>query len=182
MNSKVNKESSSSPGNLYMKASSTLLARLKDAQSTEEIQGALDRLEEMAMEEDAMPAAKALYGLAYLMEGKPWYDFKRGFDAVTESAESEEPFCWFILGSLYLNGKPDLPKDPVSAKYWIDRAADAGYNDALIVKELQWGDNPEGFVEWFADRLEKKCKWRKGIGIGLIVLSGIVALYLFCIC
>ena len=177
MNSRVNKESSSSPGDLYLKASSALLSRLKNAQSTEEIRAALDRLEEMATEENAMPAAKALFGLAYLMEEKPWYDFKRGFDAVMEAAESEEPFCWFILGSLYLNGKPELPKDPVSAKYWIDKAAAAGYKDAVIVQELQWGDNPEGFVEWFADRLEKENKWRRWIGIGLIVLCGIAAVY-----
>ena len=154
-----------------------LLGRLKEAESTEEIQAALDQLEEMAMEENAMPTAKAIYGLAYLIEGKPWYNFKRGFDAVMESAESEEPFCWFILGSLYLNGKPELQVDRVSAKYWIDRAANAGYKDAVIVQELQWGDNPEGFVEWFADRLEKESKWRKRIGLGLIVLCGIVAVY-----
>ena len=161
----------------YMKAPSSLLAKLKESDSTEEIQVALDQLEMMATVENESPIAKALYGLAYLMEEKPWYDFKRGFYAVKEAAESNEPFCWFILGSLYLNGKPELPNDLVSAKYWIDRAAAAGYKDAIIVQELKWGDNPEGFVEWFADRLEKENKWRKRIGIGLVVLCGITAVY-----
>ncbi len=80
-------------------------------------------MEETAQE---ISAAKTILGLAYLLEGKPWYDFKRGFEAIKEAAESEEPFCWFILGSLYLNGKPELPKDPISAKDRRDKAADAG--------------------------------------------------------
>ena len=140
---------------------------------------ALDRLEEMATEDNAMPAAKTLYGLAYLMEDKPWYDFERGFEAVKDAAESEEPFCWFIVGSLYLNGKPELPKDPISAKYWIDKAADAGYKDAVVIQELQWGDNPEGFVGWLADRLEKENKCRRWMGIGLIGLVLIAAIVHF---
>ena len=175
--SSANNMSTSSFGNRHMKAPSSLLVKLKETDSREEIQVDLDQLETLATEENALPADKALYGLAYLMEGKPWYDFKRGFNAVQEAAESEEPFCWFVLGSLYLNGKPELPSDPVSAKYWIDKAAAAGYKDAIIVQELQWGNNPEGFVEWFANRLEKENTWRRWIGIGLIVLCGIAAVY-----
>lgn len=163
----------------YTETTSLLLARLKAAESTEEIQRALDRLEEMATEDNAMPAAKTLYGLAYLMEDKPWYDFQKGFQAVKDAAECDEPFCWFILGSLYLNGKPELPKDPILAKYWIDKAADAGYQDAQVIQELQWGDNPEGFVGWLAERLEKENKWRRWIGIGLIGLVVIAAIVLF---
>ena len=83
------------------------------------------------------------------------------------------------LGSLYLNGKPELPKDPISAKYWIDKAAEAGYQDAVMVQELQWGDNPEGFVGWLAERLEKENKWRRWIGIGLIGLVVIAAIVFF---
>ena len=136
-------------------------------------------MEMMATEDNADPAAKTIYGLAYLMEDKPWYDFKRGFEAIKDAAESDEPFCWFILGSLYLNGKPELPKDPVSAKYWIDKAVEAGYKDAQVIQELKWGDNPEGFVGWLAERLEKESKWRRWIGIGLIgfvVIAAIVIL------
>lgn len=159
----------------YMDSANLFLAGLAMAETTEKAQKALDDMEKEAKE---TPAAKTILGLAYLLEGKPWYDFKRGFQAITEAAESEEPFCWFILGSLYLNGKPELPKDPISAKYWIDKAADSGYQDAVVIQELQWGDNPEGFVGWLAERLEKENKWRRWIGIGLIGLVVIAVIVL----
>ena len=162
----------------YMETANLFLSRLSKAGTTEEIQKALDGMEMMATEDNADPAAKTIYGLAYLMEDKPWYDFKRGFEAIKDAAESDEPFCWFILGSLYLNGKPELPKDPVSAKYWIDKAVEAGYKDAQVIQELKWGDNPEGFVGWLAERLEKENKWRRWIGIGLIALVIIAAIIL----
>lgn len=163
----------------YIDTASLLLGKLKEAQSTEDVQMVLKRLEEMATEENAIPAAVTLYGLAYLMDEKPWYDFKRGFEALKQAAESNEPFCWFILGSIYLNGKPELTKDPISAKYWIDKAAKAGFKDALVVQELQWGDNPNDFVELHADWLEKMRKWRKWIGLGLLILTGIVVFLCF---
>jgi TPR repeat protein len=106
---------------------------------------------------------------------------ERKMISIKEAAESDEPFCWFILGSLYLNGKPELPKDPILAKYWITKAADSGYKDAVVIKELQWGDNPEGFVGVLADRLESNSKWRRWIGIGVIVLVVIAAIVLFII-
>ena len=160
----------------YMDSANLFLSRLAMAETTEEVQKALDGMEDTAQENSA---AKTILGLSYLLEGKPWYDFKRGFQAIREAAaEEEEPFCWFILGSLYLNGKPELPKDPVSAKYWIDKAADAGYKDAQVIQELKWGDNPEGFIGWLAERLEKENKWRRWIGIGLIGLVVIAAIVL----
>ena len=99
----------------YMDSANLFLADLAIAETTEKALKALDDMEKEAKE---IPAAKTILGLGYLLEGKPWYDFKRGFQAITEAAESDEPFCWFILGSLYLNGKPELPKDPVLAQYW----------------------------------------------------------------
>ena len=162
-----------------MDTANLFLSRLAKAGTTEEVQKALDGMQKMATEDNADPAAKTIFGLGYLLEGKPWYDFKRGFQAIKEAAESDVPFCWFILGSLYLNGKPELPKDPISAKYWITKAAEAGYQDAVVIQELQWGDNPEGFVGWLAERLEKENKWRRWIGIGLIGLVVIAAIVLF---
>ena len=129
----------------YMDSASLFLSRLAVAESTEEIQKALDGMEETAK---TIPAAKTILGLAYLLEGKPWYDFKRGFQAISEAAEGDEPFCWFILGSLYLNGRADIKKDPILAKYWIKKAADEGYQDVAKIYDLEWGDNPEGFKEY----------------------------------
>ena len=162
----------------FTELNKSLLQKLMVAQTTEEAQGVLDMVEGLAAQENSPAVAKTMYGLAYLIEDKPWYDFQRGFTAVKEAAESEEPFCWFILGSLYLNGKPELPKDPIQAKYWIEKAANAGYKDAVLIKELQWGDNPEGFVGWLADRLEKEKRWRRLIGIGVIALVVIAVIFL----
>ena len=129
----------------YMDSANLFLAGLAMAETTEKALKALDDMEKEAKE---IPAAKTILGLAYLLEGKPWYDFKRGFQAIQEAAEGDEPFCWFILGSLYLNGRAVIKKDPILAKYWIKKAADEGYKDAAKIYDLEWGDNPEGFKEY----------------------------------
>ena len=162
----------------FTELSKSLIQRLMSAQTTEEAQDALDMVEGLASQENSPATAKTLYGLAYLIEDKPWYDFQKGFTAVKKAAESDDPFSWFMLGSLYLNGKPELSKDPVQAKYWIEKAAEAGYKDAVLIKELQWGDNPEGFVGWLADRLEKESKWRRWIGVIALVVIAVIFLVL----
>ena len=148
------------------------LAGLTVAETTEKAMKALDDMEKEAKE---TPAAKTILGLGYryLLEGKPWYDFERGFQAIKEAAESDEPFCWFILGSLYLNGKPELPKDPISAKYWITKAADSGYHDAVVIRDIKWGDGK-------GDGLEKDNRRRldvKWVLLGL-ALFGVIILVL----
>ena len=162
----------------FTELNKSLIQKLRAAQTVEDAQGALDMMKSLASQENSPAEAKTIYGLAYLIEDKPWYDLQRGFSAVKEAAESDTPFCWFILGSLYLDGKPGLPKDRVLAKHWIERAADAGFQDAIRLRELQWGNNPEGFVGWLADKLEKEDKLRYWIGVGVIVLAVIAILSL----
>ena len=163
----------------YMDTANLFLSRLALAEKTEEIQKALDGMEETAQE---IPAAKTILGLAYLLEGKPWYDFKRGFQAISEAAEGEEPFCWFILGSLYLNGRSDIKKDPILAKYWIKKAADKGYQDAAKIYDLEWGDNPEGFKEYVKSgeglRDLRRIKYFKWALIGLAMVGVIILVLL----
>lgn len=155
----------------YMDSASLFLSRLAVAESTEEIQKALDGMEETAK---TIPAAKTILGLGYLLEGKPWYDFKRGFQAIKEAAESDEPFCWFILGSLYLNGKPELPKDPISAKYWITKAAEEGYKDAVVIRDIKWGDGKGGGLEK-DNRRRIDVKW---VLLGLAMVGVIILVLL----
>ena len=165
----------------YMDSANLFLAGLTMAETTEKALKALDDMEKEAKE---IPAAKTILGLAYLLEGKPWYDFKRGFQAISEAAEGEEPFCWFILGSLYLNDRADIKKDPILAKYWIKKAADEGYQDAAKIYDLEWGDNPEGFKEYVKSgeglrdlRRIKDIKWAliglASIGVIILVLLGL---------
>lgn len=166
----------------YTELNKSIIERLTLAQTTEEAQEYLDMMEGLATHENAPLFAKAMYGLAYLMEGKPWYDFGRGFDAVKDAADGDEPFCWFLLGSLYLSGKPSLQKDLVSAKYWIGKAAEAGCKEAVSVYDLEWGDNPEGFKNYVKSGEMEKDILRKlylkmfFIGLGMVVAK-ILVLY-----
>ena len=160
----------------YMDSANLFLAGLAMAETTEKALKALDDMEKEAKE---IPAAKTILGLAYLLEGKPWYDFKRGFQAIKEAAESDEPFCWFILGSLYLNGKPELPKDPISAKYWIEKAADSGYQDAVVIRDIKWGDGRGGGLEK-DNRRRLDVKWvllgLAMVGVIMLMLLGLEVL------
>ena len=157
----------------YMDSANLFLAGLAMAETTEKALKALDDMEKEAKE---IPAAKTILGLGYFLEGNPWYDFKRGFQAIKEAAESDEPFCWFILGSLYLNGKPELPKDPILAKYWISRAADADYKDAMVIRDKKWGDGKDGGLEK-DNRRRLDVKWvLLGLAIGGVIILGLLGL------
>ena len=157
----------------YLDSANLFLAGLAMADTTEKVEKALDEMEKEAIE---TPAAKTILGLAYLMEDKPWHDFERGFQAIKEAAEGDEPFCWFMLGSLYLNGKPELPKDPILAKYWIDKAADSGYEDAVVIRDKKWGDGQEGGLEK-DNRRRIDAKWvllgLAMVGVIILILLGI---------
>ena len=161
-----------------------IIEQLSLAQTTEDAREYLDMMEGLASHENAPLLAKAMFGLAFLMEGKPWYDFNRGFEAVKEAANGDEPFCWFILGSLYLHGKPNLRKDLISAKYWIGKAAEAGCEEAASVYDLEWGDNPEGFKDYVKSGEMEKDILRKYylklffIGLGMVA-AVILILYGF---
>ena len=154
-----------------------IFRRLSSATSINEVKEEFGMLEGLATNPNCPNPIKTMCGLAYLMEDKEWYDVKKGMDIITdaaESAEDSEPFCWYVLGQLYLYGKDELEKDPVSAKYWIDKSAKVGYTPAQNMMELQWGKNPEGFLDWFEDKMERKrpnwIVWVIG-GVTLIILA-----------
>ena len=154
-----------------------IFRRLSSATSISEVKEEFGMLEGLATNPNCPNPIKTMCGLAYLMEDKEWYDVKKGMGIIkmaAENAEDREPFCWFVLGQLYLNGKKGLPKDTVSAKYWIDKSAKVGYTPAQNMMELQWGNNPEGFLDWFEDKMEKKKpNWFVWvlIGVTLIILA-----------
>ena len=164
----------------YTGLNKSIIEQLNLAQTQEDAQEFLDMLEGLATHEKAPLVAKTLYGLAYLMDNKPWYDFTRGFEAVKEAAEGDEPFCWFILGSLYLNGKPDLKKDLISAKYWLGKAADAGFNEAVSIYDFEWGNQPDGFKD-YVKRGEMGKDIRRSyyfkmtlIGLGIVIAFALI--------
>ena len=163
----------------YTELNKSILKQLNLAQTKEDAQEFLDMIEGLATHENAPLVAKTMYGLAYLMENKPWYDFSRGFEAVKEAAEGDEPFCWFILGSLYLNGKPDLQKDLISAKYWLGKAAEAGYKEAVYIYNFEWGVHPEGFKDYVKrGEMGKDIKRNYYFKMALIGLGMLIAIAL----
>lgn len=154
-----------------------IFRRLSSATSIDEVKEEFRMLKGLATHPNCPNPIKTMCGLAYLMEDKEWYDVKKGMGIIktaAESAEDRESLCWFVLGQLYLYGKKGLPKDTVSAKYWIDKSAKVGYTPAQNMMELQWGNNPEGFLDWFEEKMEKRRpNWVVWVlmGVTLIILA-----------
>lgn len=166
----------------FKKLTEGIIKALSEAETIDIAQPWLDMLNGLSSHENSPATAKAIYGHAYLMEDKPWYDFRRGMTALKEAAAAapdNEPFCWYIIGMIYLNGLKDLPQDSVQAKYWIEKAAAVGYKDAQVVKAIQWGDNPPGFKEWFIEHLEKREMWRQRFCYALPILTVAIIVVLF---
>jgi len=119
-----------------------IIAILSKAETMNEALEALGMLENMANYE--LPEAKTMYGLSLLMEGKPWYDSKKGLLWLKKGAEAaagyDHPanFSMFQYGLVLLEGKLGVTADPVTGKYWIDKAADAGYDPAIKEQKKRW--------------------------------------------
>lgn len=164
----------------YQKLIKYIFHNLRASSSKEEAQQEWDMLE--AMTKYDFPEAKTMLGLAYLMEGKEWYNPKVALESMSAAAkEADElhPFCWYTLGSLYLNGKEGIEKDLIQAKYWIDKAASVGYRPAANIQELKWGDNPAGFLDWFEGKVEKEDQMKRKLRIYLPLVFLVIIIVLF---
>ena len=117
-----------------------ITSALNAAVSTEQAAPSLKMLEGLASY--GMPEAKTFHGLAYLMDDKPWYDYDKGLAIMKEAADDDDPrsaFSKHQLGRVYLEGRKGVPSDPVSGKWWIERAAGLGFRPAIEEKESRWG-------------------------------------------
>jgi TPR repeat protein len=91
-----------------------------------------------------LPQAKTMYGLALLMQDKPWYDTKKGLLWLKKGAdeadgnEHDASFSMFQYGLVLVDGQMGVPADPVTGKYWIDKAAAAGYKPAVKEQKKRW--------------------------------------------
>lgn len=127
---------------IYYDLNKRILAVLSKADTMNDAKEALGMLKNMAKYE--LPEAKTMYGLALLMEDKPWYDSKNGLRWLKNGAEAaaayEHPanFSMFQYGLVLLEGKLGVPADPIIGKYWIDKAADAGYEPARKEQNKRW--------------------------------------------
>jgi len=127
---------------IYSDLNKRILAVLSKAKTMNDAKEALGMLENMASYE--LPEAKTMYGLALLMEGKPWYDLKNGLLWLKNGAEAaaayEHPanFSMFQYGIILVDGQLGVPADPITGKYWIDKAAAAGYEPAKKEQDKRW--------------------------------------------
>ena len=111
--------------------------RIMGAESFSEVKEPLYMLKDLA--DKGLNHALAMYGLAYLMEDKEWYDRKKGMEALTKAADAGEPFAQHMLGSILYSGLKGIPRDPIMAKFWIEQSASHGYPPAVEDKEKLWG-------------------------------------------
>ncbi len=127
---------------LFSKLNEKILAALSAAQTMAEAKQPLEMLENLAGYD--LPQAKTMYGLALLMQDKPWYDTKKGLLWLKRGADEAEgnehdaSFCMFQYGIILLDGELGVTADPITGKYWIDKAAAAGFKPAIIEQNKRW--------------------------------------------
>lgn len=116
--------------------------QLVTAETMGEAKQGLDMLKEMAKYE--LPQAKTFYGLALLMEGKPWYDVEKGSMWLRKGAEEAEvaehdaSYSMYQYGLMLLDGLQGVRKDPVYGKYWMEKAAANGFKLAKKEVKQRW--------------------------------------------
>ncbi|MBR5735761.1 MAG: hypothetical protein IKX60_03075 [Bacteroidales bacterium] len=110
--------------------------RLQKAQTISEAQQSLDVLREVGEHGDV--DALMLYGVALLMEEKPWYDAEKGKAALETAADADSPVAQYYLGMILLEGRRDIPADPITAKLLLEASANRGYPAATKIVEERW--------------------------------------------
>lgn len=127
---------------IYSDLNKRILAALSKAKTMNDAKEALGMLENLAGYD--LPQAKTMYGLALLMQDKPWYDTKKGLLWLKKGAdeadgnEHDASFSMFQYGLVLVDGQMGVPADPVTGKYWIDKAAAAGYKPAVKEQKKRW--------------------------------------------
>jgi TPR repeat protein len=127
---------------IYSDLNKRILAVLSKAKTMNDAKEALGMLENLAGYD--LPQAKTMYGLALLMQDKPWYDTKKGLLWLKKGAdeadgnEHDASFSMFQYGLVLVDGQMGVPADPVTGKYWIDKAAAAGYKPAVKEQKKRW--------------------------------------------
>ena len=127
---------------IYSDLNKRILAVLSKAKTMNDAKEALGMLENLAGYD--LPQAKTMYGLALLMQDKPWYDTKKGLLWLKKGADEADgnahdaSFSMFQYGLVLVDGQMGVPADPVTGKYWIDKAAAAGYKPAVKEQKKRW--------------------------------------------
>ena len=153
----------------YMTLNKMISNQLVAAETMGEAKQGLDMLKEMAKYE--LPQAKTFYGLALLMEGKPWYDVEMGTKWLRRGAEEAEvaehdaSYSMYQYGLMLLDGLQGVQQDHIHGKFWMEKAADAGFRPAIKEQKKRWNNMEK--------ETKKKSTWLAGI-IAIVLLAGII--------
>ena len=133
----------------FSQLNARLIGKLTLAKTMEEAKEALSMLENLANFD--LPQAKTLYGMMFLMNGKPWYDITKALYWLKKGAEEadglKEHFAaesMYQYGMILLDGLHGVPRDPITGKYWIDKAAGMRFFAALEENEKKYKDVSAG--------------------------------------
>lgn len=128
----------------FSQLNARLIGKLTLAKTMEEAKEALSMLENLANFD--LPQAKTLYGMMFLMNGKPWYDITKALYWLKKGAEEADGLkehyaaeSMYQYGMILLDGLHGVPRDPITGKYWIDKAAGMGFEPAINEQNKRWG-------------------------------------------
>ena len=130
------KEKKTSLEDLHFQCLMRCIDHIEDSTESWEIEDTLHVLWSLADRGDLV--AFTIYGLAYLIEGKEWYDAKEGEAVLRNAAEAGSPFAQYFYGKILMEGREDFPADPVSGRYWLKQSAAVGFRPAQesVVKDV----------------------------------------------
>jgi len=114
------------------------LGRLMMAETTEEAAEPLFYIHKLADMEH--PHALAALGFIYADDTKPWYDKEKAVEYWQKAAEVDGGESFYDLGTFYFVGRKDQEIDPVSGKYYMNKAAAAGQKEAIEFLKYRYGD------------------------------------------
>jgi len=86
----------------------------------------LDLIKEYASELNKHPGIYWVFAMVYMMEDKPWYDYRTVFRLLENNAEKDEPECQFLLGTFLKQGGKGFKPDPVTGEDWLKKSRQNG--------------------------------------------------------
>lgn len=116
-------------GKDYRKLMKMITDKLNACQEGWEVDEVLEMLWQLGDHGDLN--AFCMYGLALLMEGKGWYDLEEGRITIETCAEEGNAMSQYYLGLLNYDGREGWEQDVITGKYWMEKAAEQGYQEAI---------------------------------------------------
>lgn len=78
-----------------------------------------------------LPVAPIFLALAYHLRRQEQRYTRATFGLIDQAREGDPEAC-FQLADRYLRGEEDLPRDDVSGRHWLERAALGGHAEAMV--------------------------------------------------